>query len=93
MNQVDDKLLLEKIDNTVREYNYLLTSQLEEQRKYYEAKVRNYCSSFVTDLSEAPGAERERDYTGTGLLHGGAGSQAQAEGAGGVGGGEGRAMG
>jgi hypothetical protein len=29
-NQVDDRMLLEKIDNTVREYNYLLTSQLEE---------------------------------------------------------------
>jgi len=32
-------MLLEKIDNTVREYNYLLTSQLEEQRRYFEEKV------------------------------------------------------
>ncbi|CDW74591.1 UNKNOWN [Stylonychia lemnae] len=38
-NQVDDRMLLEKIDNTVREYNYLLTSQLEEQRQYFEEKI------------------------------------------------------
>lgn len=37
--QVDDRMLLEKIDNTVREYNYLLTSQLEVQRKYFEDKI------------------------------------------------------
>lgn len=83
---VDDKLLLEKIDNTVREYNYLLTSQLEEQRKYYEAKVTTL--SMVVkrvDLSKASGAERERDDIGAGLLHGGASAQTQAEGAGGIG--------
>ncbi len=36
---MNDKLLLEKIDNTVREYNYLLTSQLEEQRRYFADKI------------------------------------------------------
>lgn len=32
-------MLLEKIENTVREYNYLLTSQLEDQRRYFEEKI------------------------------------------------------
>ena len=33
---VDDRFLLEKIQNTVSEYNYLLSSQLEEQRNHFE---------------------------------------------------------
>ena len=32
-------MLLDKIESTVREYNYLLTSQLEEQRQYFEVKM------------------------------------------------------
>ena len=31
--------MLDKIQNTIREYNYLLTSQLEEQRTYFEKKL------------------------------------------------------
>jgi len=44
-------MLLEKIENTVREYNYLLTSQLEEQRKYYEEKVisNHFNHSLIID--------------------------------------------
>ena len=30
-----------KIQNMIREYNYLLTSQLEEQRNYYEDRLEN----------------------------------------------------
>ena len=38
---VDDRFLLEKIQNTISEYNYLLSSQLEEQRAYFELKMHD----------------------------------------------------
>jgi hypothetical protein len=37
--EIDDRLILDKIQSTIREYNYLLTSQLEEQRTYFERKL------------------------------------------------------
>lgn len=42
-------MLLEKIENTVREYNYLLTSQLEDQRKYFEEKINARISALRTN--------------------------------------------
>ena len=36
---LNDRFVLEKIQSLIREYNHLLTSQLEEQRTYFEAKL------------------------------------------------------
>lgn len=33
---VDDRFMLQKIQSTIIEYNFLLTSQLEEQRAVFE---------------------------------------------------------
>ena len=35
----NEKEMEEKIENVIMEYNYLMSSQLEEQRKYFEEKV------------------------------------------------------
>jgi hypothetical protein len=40
-------MLLEKIENTVREYNYLLTSQLEDQRRYFEEKINTRLQALI----------------------------------------------
>ncbi len=39
-------MIIEKIDNTIGEYNYLLSSQLEEQRTYFEEKIENRLKAF-----------------------------------------------
>jgi len=38
--------LTDKIENTLREYNHLLTAQLEDQRNYFEAKLKNTKKAF-----------------------------------------------
>eukprot|EP00826_Nyctotherus_ovalis_P049408 TRINITY_DN5975_c0_g1_i20.p1 TRINITY_DN5975_c0_g1~~TRINITY_DN5975_c0_g1_i20.p1 ORF type:complete len:231 (+),score=76.61 TRINITY_DN5975_c0_g1_i20:189-881(+) len=38
--------LSDKIENTLTEYNHLLTAQLEDQRNYFEAKLRNSKKAF-----------------------------------------------
>jgi hypothetical protein len=42
-------MLLEKIENTVREYNYLLTSQLEDQRRYFEEKINTRLQALMSN--------------------------------------------
>ena len=41
-NQIDSKEFLMRIEKIISEYNFVLSSQLEEQRKYYEKEVRFY---------------------------------------------------
>lgn len=36
---VDDRFIVDKVQNSIFEYNHLLTSQLEEQRNVYEKKL------------------------------------------------------
>lgn len=36
---VDDRFIVDKVQNSIFEYNHLLTSQLEEQRNIYEKKL------------------------------------------------------
>jgi hypothetical protein len=36
---VDDRFIVEKVQNSIFEYNHLLTSQLEEQRTVYEKRM------------------------------------------------------
>jgi len=38
--------LTDKIENTLSEYNHLLTAQLEDQREYFEEKLKNYKKAF-----------------------------------------------
>ena len=38
-SQIDSKEFLMRIENIISEYNYVLSTQLEEQRKYYEKEV------------------------------------------------------
>ena len=46
---VDDRFLIEKIQSTILEYNYLLTSQLEEQRSVFEKKLASTADAYETD--------------------------------------------
>lgn len=41
-SSLGDRDVLEKLQATIREYNYLLTSQLEEQRHYFESKIEDH---------------------------------------------------
>ena len=43
--------LTEKIENTLREYNHLLTAQLEDQRNYFEAKLKK-CKKVFEETEE-----------------------------------------
>lgn len=38
--EVNDMLVIDKIQNMQREYNHLLTSQLDSQRHYFEEKLK-----------------------------------------------------
>jgi BRCA1-associated protein len=38
-NPIDSKEFLMRIENIISEYNYVLSTQLEEQRKYYEKEI------------------------------------------------------
>jgi BRCA1-associated protein len=38
--------LTDKIENTLREYNHLLTAQLEDQRNYFESRLKNAKKAF-----------------------------------------------
>lgn len=46
---VDDRFLIEKVQSTILEYNYLLTSQLEEQRSIFEKKLASTADAYETD--------------------------------------------
>ena len=37
--ELNDRSVVEKVENMYREYNHLLISQLESQRHYYEQKI------------------------------------------------------
>ena len=41
-NQIASKEFIIRIENIISEYNYVLSSQLEEQMKYYEKEVKFY---------------------------------------------------
>lgn len=52
----------------MREYNYLLTSQLEEQRKYFEEKVNSCVCLSDIDRGSSTSSEREPPHQIVGLL-------------------------
>ena len=46
---VDDRFLLDKIQTTISEYNFLLASQLEEQRAFFEQKIQEERQRYLND--------------------------------------------
>ncbi|KAK9478530.1 BRCA1-associated protein 2-domain-containing protein [Lipomyces japonicus] len=57
--QGSDYVPREKLDNIGMEYTYLLTSQLESQRMYYEDKIAEAADKASAALSKAEVADRE----------------------------------
>ena len=50
-DNVSSKEFLTRIENIISEYNYVLSAQLEEQRKYYEKEINKLNEIQITDNS------------------------------------------
>lgn len=48
---IDDRMILDKINSSIREFNHLLTSQLEIQRNYFEQSLENESKNLERDFN------------------------------------------